>query len=669
LRSSQPTTLKLGNVYFTLSATDASGENAITQFSKPFTITLSYADTAVADPSQLGVYFFDTTQQKWVRLQTTAIDRVAMTISAQVAHLTEFALLGDPALVDSVAPTTTDASAGTAGDNGWYVSPVSVTLSATDNTVGSGVAQTLYAIDDAACTPSAPATCQVYVAPFTTSSDGAHTLTYFSRDVAGNMETLHTQSIQIDTTPPGPTTRSLSGGTAGQNGWYTTSPSITLASTDATSKLASITYQFVAHSAAAPSSHDSEWTAYTSAFAAPAGDMDLYAFSTDNAGNREAPINLGELKVDSTPPVTTSTVSGTHGNTGWYTSNVTVSLTATDAAGGSGVQSLTYSATGAQAIVSITVSGATATISLTTEGQTALTFAATDAAGNQEKPQQLQISLDKTPPGALCAQPDSLWHATDVVLNCTAVDGVSLLANPADANFSLSASVPAGTENASASTGSRQVCDVAGNCVTAGPLTSILVDKKAPTIIITAPTATTYTINQVVPASYTCTDNGSGVATCTVPVPNGSNLDTVSVGGKAFTVNAADRVGNTATQSATYQVAYKLCLLYDPAKAAQSGSTIPIKLYLCDAAGHDVSSSSVTMTAQNQVQVSSSISGQVLDAGNANPDNNFRYDSTLGPSGGYIFNLKTTGLTTGTYQLNFSVTGDPSPHSVQFQIK
>jgi hypothetical protein len=66
---------------------------------------------------------------------------------------------------------------------------------------------------------------------------------------------------------------------------------------------------------------------------------------------------------------------------------------------------------------------------------------------------------------------------------------------------------------------------------------------------------------------------------------------------------------------------------------------------------------------------SSSISGEVLDSGNANPDNNFRFDPTLGSTGGYIFNLSTKGLTTGTYDLNFTVTGDSSVYAAPFQVK
>jgi probable HAF family extracellular repeat protein len=114
---------------------------------------------------------------------------------------------------------------------------------------------------------------------------------------------------------------------------------------------------------------------------------------------------------------------------------------------------------------------------------------------------------------------------------------------------------------------------------------------------------------------------------------------------------------------------YNVCLLYDPTKAVKSGSTIPIKLQLCDGNGNDSSSSSITVHAVSITQVSTSISGAVQDSGNANPDNDFRFDSTLGPTGGYIFNLKTNGLTTGTYNLNFTVTGDSFVYSTAFQVK
>ncbi|MBI1787009.1 MAG: hypothetical protein HYR60_05575 [Acidobacteria bacterium] len=114
---------------------------------------------------------------------------------------------------------------------------------------------------------------------------------------------------------------------------------------------------------------------------------------------------------------------------------------------------------------------------------------------------------------------------------------------------------------------------------------------------------------------------------------------------------------------------YSTCLLYDPAKAAKSGSTMPIKLQLCDTNGNNQSSPSITVHAVSITQTSTSISGPVQDSGNANPDNDFRFDSTLGTTGGYIFNLSTKGLATGTYNLNFTVTGDTSVYSAPFQVK
>ncbi|MEK7408136.1 MAG: PxKF domain-containing protein [Acidobacteriota bacterium] len=114
---------------------------------------------------------------------------------------------------------------------------------------------------------------------------------------------------------------------------------------------------------------------------------------------------------------------------------------------------------------------------------------------------------------------------------------------------------------------------------------------------------------------------------------------------------------------------YSVCLLYDPTKAAKSGSAVPIKLQLCDSSGNNLSSPSITVHAVSITQTSTSSSGPVEDSGNANPDNDFRFDSTLGTTGGYIFNLSTKGLPTGTYNLNFTVAGDSAVYAVPFQVK
>lgn len=114
---------------------------------------------------------------------------------------------------------------------------------------------------------------------------------------------------------------------------------------------------------------------------------------------------------------------------------------------------------------------------------------------------------------------------------------------------------------------------------------------------------------------------------------------------------------------------YQICLLYDTAKAVKSGGTIPIKFELCDGSGQDVSSASIIVHAVSVTQSTTSVPGLVQDAGNANPDQDFRFNATLGGSGGYIFNLSTKGYAIGTYNLHLTVTGSTADYSVPFQVK
>ena len=174
---------------------------------------------------------------------------------------------------------------------------------------------------------------------------------------------------------------------------------------------------------------------------------------------------------------------------------------------------------------------------------------------------------DRTAPAISCAAPDGAWHAGNVSLACTASDSGTGLAHPADASFVLVTSVDAGVETASASTNSRTVCDVEGNCATAGPIAGNMIDRKAPVISVTTPAnGATYPLRENVPAAYACADRGAGTASCAGPVANGAPIDTSSSGTKSFTVNAADTVGNASSTTVTYTVKRMLTIV-GPAKA------------------------------------------------------------------------------------------------------
>lgn len=349
---------------------------------------------------------------------------------------------------------------------------------------------------------------------------------------------------------------------------------------------------------------------------------------------------------DSTAPTTTAALSpaSPNGTNGWYVTPVPVNLSATDPDDASNTLTTYVKVDG----------GSTQTansVTLTGDGVHTVQYWSEDPAGNVEAPKSVSIKIDTQAPKVSCGSASGSWSATDVSIGCTASDGVSGLANPSQASFSLQTSVPAGTETANASTDSVNVCDAAGNCSTAGPISGNKVDKKAPSITITTPTATSYPLGQTVNAAYGCSDGGSGVATCAGTVANGAPIDTGSIGAKTFAVNGTDNVGNTSSSSVAYSVRYNLCFSYDTSKPANSGSTIPVKVSLCDANGHNLSSPSVTLTV---VGVS-----PIPSRGNANPGGQFRYDATLGQGGGYIFNLNTTGYPAGNHTLNFAVSGDP----------
>jgi hypothetical protein len=143
-----------------------------------------------------------------------------------------------------------------------------------------------------------------------------------------------------------------------------------------------------------------------------------------------------------------------------------------------------------------------------------------------------------------------------------------------------------------------------------------------------------------------------------VPLNNSSaalTIATVGAGSHSITAKySGDSNFKASNSNALNQlVKYNICLLYDPQKQATSaGSTMPVKLQLCDASGKSVSSSSLTLTAIN-------VDGKanlLNDSGNANPGNRFVYSS-----GYYQFNLKvpTSGLNSGKqHYLSFTVSGD-----------
>jgi len=124
--------------------------------------------------------------------------------------------------------------------------------------------------------------------------------------------------------------------------------------------------------------------------------------------------------VDSTPSVTTTSLSGTLGNQGWYTSDVTISLSATDDM--SGVNKTEYSFDNATWTVY------TAPFAVTTEGTTAVYYRSTDNAGNMEASNAVYFNVDTTPSNITDVSQipaDNMQPEDTVKINVTVTDAVS----------------------------------------------------------------------------------------------------------------------------------------------------------------------------------------------------------------------------------------------------
>ncbi len=92
---------------------------------------------------------------------------------------------------DTTPPVTTIACNGGSCQSAPYYQPVTVTLSATDNQGGWGVAHTYYTTDGSAPTTSS----NVYTGPFTIHGPAA--VQFFSTDLAGNAEQVNTQQVNV----------------------------------------------------------------------------------------------------------------------------------------------------------------------------------------------------------------------------------------------------------------------------------------------------------------------------------------------------------------------------------------------------------------------------------------------------------------------------------------
>jgi len=298
-----------------------------------------------------------------------------------------------PGSPDTVPPVASASMSGTKGAAEWFVSPVNVTLSATDDS--SGVAAIHFRTDGGPW--------QLYAKPVPVSGEGPHAIDYYATDLAGNNESARAVTFHIDTVAP--VTSAQVAGTLAGDGSYVSSVTVTLTASDATSGVHSERYRI----------DGGPWRNYSVPFVLGGNGTHVFDyFATDVAGITEA-MQTQSIRITGdyhVPPVSAMSAAGTLGANGWYISPVTVTLTAT-------------SGSGSATTIAYRIDGnAWVTYSqpfTLPDGRHVLVYQATDADGYSEVSKSIAINVDATPPSVFANSPsvpigpdDSLsWSGSD----------------------------------------------------------------------------------------------------------------------------------------------------------------------------------------------------------------------------------------------------------------
>ncbi len=282
---------------------------------------------------------------------------------------------------------------------------------------------------------------------------------------------------------------------------------------------------------------------------------------------------------DATPPTSVVSLAPAASSSGWHRSDVTATITATDA--DSGVARIDYTVTMNGPVTPGGAAGATAVAAITGEGNASLSFFATDVAGNAETPGSADVRIDRTAPTIQAARAPAAnsagWTNGPVTVTFQCMDALSGVESCAAAQ-TLSG------EGAN-QFASGDALDNAGNPARAG-LSGINIDRTAPVVQVTGvANGGTYSLGSVPPAGCRTSDAPSGVAVSAVAATSGGSSNGVGTFTAACT-GARDNAGNTGSATASYSVRYAFNGFFAPVNnlpvvnTVRAGQTVPVKFSL-----------------------------------------------------------------------------------------
>jgi len=277
--------------------------------------------------------------------------------------------------IDQTPPLSTMTLNGALGNDGWYLSTIAYQQSLDDATSGP---DEMYYDDGSGW--------RDYTGPLAF-SDCSHTVSYYGEDGAGNPEVPNTISFGVDSVAPSSTT--TLDGVLGNEGWYVTPVIYTQSLADACSGPDERYYD-----------DGSGMAPYTAPLSFGDGYHQVDYYGEDVAGNLDTAHTIS-FKVDTTPPMSTASITGTLGCHGWYTTTVTYTQSLTDVL--SGADEMYYDTGGGMVLYGGPLSFG--------DGSHAMDYFGQDVAGNEEPPSNILFGVDTLSPTVGVHAPSSFCVA------------------------------------------------------------------------------------------------------------------------------------------------------------------------------------------------------------------------------------------------------------------
>lgn len=385
--------------------------------------------------------------------------------------------------VDTASPVTAFTPTGVAGRNGWYLSPVVVTLAASDG--GSGVHGTQFSLDGSSFV--------IYTSSFAIAAEGAHGVLAYTIDNTGNIESTKSFAFKLDTSTPAARYSLVPAPNAA--GWNNSAVDVIITGTDAISGIAYCSSSFTV--------------------SGEGQNVPLSGYCMDYAGGSST--TTFTVSIDTTAPDSKIELAGAAGRNDWYTSPVAATLVFTDNL--SGVDKKYYSLDGSSfAIYS-------SSIIIAAEGIHSLKYYATDLAGNTESVKETILKLDLGVPSVMSVSSPVAngygWNNGAVTVAFNGSDSAS--------GIDYCTSVQIMAMQGSSQTITGYCIDYAGLSSTATLTVSI--DTTLPIIQYTqTPTANEYGwLNRDVTLKFSCSDDLSGLQECPADIilsAEGINIST-----------------------------------------------------------------------------------------------------------------------------------------------